>query len=404
MKNMKHLYLLIALSIVTACQMNIEHNRINHINGSSTTSEALDQAIASLTDTANVTGLTVAVFNPDSIAYHRAFGYANNSTQEMLSTDHVFYGASFSKAVFGYLVAQLSTEGHIDLDVPLQSYLDVEIPDMYFEKEWRSYKNLATDLRYKQITARMCMSHTTGFPNWRWLTRTGQFDREGQIQIYTDPGNQYSYSGEGIMLLQYAIEKIMGQGLEELARERIFNPLQMDMTSYVWSPRFEDNYCLGHTSDGTIIEKDREDEAGAAGSMETTPTDYAKFLQKMLDLSAQSSPITDLMYSPNIRITSKKQFGPMAMETSNDNDDIALSYGLGWGIITTPHGYGYFKEGHSEGFQHYSIIFPEKQIGVQLMSNSDNAESIFKKLLEISIGDIYTPWYWENYVPFDHQE
>jgi hypothetical protein len=35
-----------------------------------------------------------------------------------------------------------------------------------------------------------------------------------------------------------------------------------------------------------------------------------------------------------------------------------------------------------------------------MLSNSDNAESIFKELLEISIGDTYTPWKWENYIPY----
>jgi len=35
------------------------------------------------------------------------------------------------------------------------------------------------------------------------------------------------------------------------------------------------------------------------------------------------------------------------------------------------------------------------------MSNSDNAESIFKEVLELGIGDTYTPWYWEDYIPYD---
>ena len=38
------------------------------------------------------------------------------------------------------------------------------------------------------------------------------------------------------------------------------------------------------------------------------------------------------------------------------------------------------------------------------MSNSDNAESIFKELLEITFGDIYTPWRWENYIPYDQKD
>lgn len=79
------------------------------------------------------------------------------------------------------------------------------------------------------------------------------------------------------------------------------------------------------------------------------------------------------------------------MEQTDKNDDIELSYGLGWGLFKTPHGPAAFKEGHGEDFQHYSVIFPEKKTGVIIMSNSDNAESIFKALLEITIGDTFTP-------------
>jgi serine-type D-Ala-D-Ala carboxypeptidase/endopeptidase len=65
---------------------------------------------------------------------------------------------------------------------------------------------------------------------------------------------------------------------------------------------------------------------------------------------------------------------------------------------------GAFKEGHGDGFQHYSIIFPEAGTGIIMMSNSDNAESIFKELLETAIADRYTPWYWENYIPYNQQK
>jgi CubicO group peptidase (beta-lactamase class C family) len=376
---------------------------LTRLNGSAITVAALDDHIRSLVDTANVTGLSVTIFNQDTVAYQKAFGYANFETKDTLKTDQVFYGASLSKAVFGYLVALLVNDGVIDLDKPLQEYSDVPIPEIPFEKEWRGYRNLAGDERYKNITARMCLSHTTGLPNWRWISRHGEFTPEGKIHFFFDPGTAYSYSGEGIKLLKYFIEKITGKGLEQLAQERIFAPLQMRMTSYVWQERFESQYCHGHTQEHGVLEKDTEDEAGAAGSMETTPADYSLFLEHILSLCTEDSPVTRLMFTPNVRIRSKNQFGPGSMITTTDNDDIALSYGLGWGVLTTPYSKGYFKEGHAEGFQHYSILFPEQNMGVLLMSNSENAESIYKDVLAAAIGDIYTPWEWEGYIPYNEK-
>jgi hypothetical protein len=91
------------------------------------------------------------------------------------------------------------------------------------------------------------------------------------------------------------------------------------------------------------------------------------------------------------------------MLDTSANDAIDLSYGLGWGLLRSPYGIGAFKEGHGDGFQHYSIIFPDAGKGIIIMSNSDNAESIFRELLESAIKDIYTPWQWQNYIPYNQK-
>ncbi|WP_242693393.1 serine hydrolase domain-containing protein [Sabulibacter ruber] len=375
--------------------------RIHRLDGSRIHHSKLDKQVQALVEKAKVTGFTLTIFNQHAVVYQKAFGYSNYDAKDYLTIDHVFYGASLSKSVFGYLVAQLAQEGIIDLDRPLQDYLDVPIPELEFEKEWRGFKELTGDGRYRKITARMCLAHTTGFPNWRWISRTGEFQPEGKLQFYFDPGTSFSYSGEGMQLLQYVLQKITGKGLEQLAREYVFDPIGMEMTSYLWQERFKDRTCNGHAKDQKVFKIDIADEAAAAGSMSTTVVDYSNFMRRILELSRSRSPITRLMFTPNIRIRSKKQFGPGALKTTGENDTVGLSYGLGWGLLNeTPYGKAAFKEGHGEGFQHYSIIFPEKGMGILLMSNSDNAESIFKKVLEIGIGDIYTPWLWEDYIPY----
>lgn len=373
---------------------------ITRIDSTKIEDSKLDTRIKTLMDSAKVTGLAISVFNDNQIIYRKAFGYANFDKKTLLQINTSFYGASLSKAVFGYLVAILANDGIIDLDKPLQQYFDIPMPDLKFKDEWRGFQDLKNDKRYETITARMCLSHTTGFQNWRWLQRPRELENKKKLKIYFDPGTQYFYSGEGIMLLQYVIEHITGKDLETLAKEKIFEPLQMHNTSYLWQERFEDNFCNGHTIEQAVIEKDKRDEAQAAGSMETNLIDYSIFVRHILRLNNEKSTITDLMFTPNFRIRTKAQFGPLSLEQSNENDTIQLSYGLGWGLLQSPFGLGAFKEGHGEGFQHYSIIFPQTGTGIVIMSNSDNAESIFKELLESAIGDIYTPWHWENYIPY----
>jgi CubicO group peptidase (beta-lactamase class C family) len=93
------------------------------------------------------------------------------------------------------------------------------------------------------------------------------------------------------------------------------------------------------------------------------------------------------MFKPQIRLRSVQQFGPLSSVDSTTNESIQLSYGLGWFYYIHLTETGAFKEGHGDGFQHYSIIFPKQGTGIIIMSNSDNAESIFKELLEATIGE-----------------
>jgi hypothetical protein len=50
---------------------------------------------------------------------------------------------------------------------------------------------------------------------------------------------------------------------------------------------------------------------------------------------------------------------------------------------------------------HYSILFPDKRLGIVIMTNSDNGESIFKELLEFAVRDTFTPWKWQRYFPYN---
>ncbi len=393
----------ILTTLVLFAQICCAQSNIERLDSTMISEKDLTTQIQTLMDSAKVTGLAVAVFNANKLVYKKAFGYSNAAKKSPLTTQSGFYGASLSKAVFGRIVVELAQKGIIDLDRPLQDYCDTPIPAIYFEKEWRGFADLKGDERCERITARMCLSHTTGFPNWRWITKTGEFDPDGKLLIRFEPGSRYSYSGEGIALLQYVVEKLTEKGTEQLARELVFDPLGMHMTSYVWQERFEGKYCNGHNTAGQVIDKDTEDEAGAAGSMETTLDDFSLFIEDILAKASSKSLLTDSLFAPQVRIRSKAQFGPNAFTDANDNDAIALSYGLGWGLLKSPYSYGAFKEGHGEGFQHYCIVFPESGIGIIILSNSDNGESIFKQLLELAIGDTFTPYIWENYIPYDHK-
>jgi len=358
-----------------------------------------DQKIESLMKAGNVQGLAIIVFNKNEAVYEKTFGYKRLDTKEPIKLTTNMYGASLSKSVFAVMVMKLVEEGVLDLDKPLQDYLPKPIYDYPPQKKWHdNYSDLKNDSLYKKITARMCLDHTTGFPNWRW------FEPDQKLRVKFSPGSKYSYSGEGLVYLQVVLEKMLNKPLEELMQEKLFVPLGMKNSSYQWQPRFETDYCSGHDTNGKLYPKDKDNDPRSASTLETTVDDYMLFTKAVLRNSILKPATTKQMFTRQIGIRTIQQQGPLSMRDTSTNDAIKLGYGLGWGLLQSPYGEGAFKEGHGDGFQHYTILFPRKGTGIVIMTNSDNGESIFKYLLEYLIGDTYTPWYWQNYFPYDFQK
>ena len=390
--------LLISTVCFSSCSEN-KKQQIVRLDGTEIGKDSLTLKINQLVEEANVHGMAVTIFNDNKVIYQKSFGYKDYEEKTKLNDSTNIYGASFSKAFFGVLVMKLVEDGVIDLDTPLQSYLPKKIYEYEPETKWHDdFSALQNDSLYQKITARMCLNHTTGFANSRW------FETDYQLRVNREPGSRFSYSGEGFIYLQVVLEKILGKNLEILAQELLFEPLKMRHTSYQWKPSFEANFAYGHTALGEKYEKDIDNEPRAGSTLETTSEDYSKFLEAVLQRKILSKQSWDEIFRPQIRIRSIKQFGPLALKDAPLNDHIQLSYGLGWGVLQSPYGVGVFKEGHGNGFQHYSILFPEANKGIMMMTNSDNGESIFKELLDIAMKDIYTPTEWENYIPYNKEQ
>jgi CubicO group peptidase (beta-lactamase class C family) len=359
------------------------------LDGKAVPVEDVETAISQAMERGGVSGLSCAIINDSKIAYRKGFGFkdANAGTENDEKT--ILSAASFSKTVFAYLVALLAGEGIIDLDKPLHEYLDKPLP------QYPAYADLEGDDRYKQITARIVLSHSTGFPNWRFLTP------DGKLSIMFSPGTRHSYSGEGIALLQMVVEKVTGEDLETLAQERVFQPLGMNRSSYVWQEAFEDNFARPHDTYGRARRLEKRNEPDAAGSLATTAGDYAKLLVAVLNAEGEQKAGVAEILKPQIEISSRHIGGPGAFEDTDEYRDIHLAWGLGWGRFDTEHGRAFFHTGHDFGWQNYTVTYADKGIGVVLMSNSDNFEMVAPQIVAAAIGDRHSPFDWLGYPPFD---
>jgi CubicO group peptidase (beta-lactamase class C family) len=377
--------------------MDANITRLCLLDGRSVPTAELQAFIEQTMEKANVAGLSCAIINDGRVVYRKAFGHRDKSTGARNNEETVFAAASLSKTVFAYLVMLLVEEGVVNLDKPLYEYL---VRPLY---EYPTYADLESDERYKLITARMVLSHSTGFPNLRFL------EPDGRLKFLFSPGERHSYSGEGISLLQMVIEEITGKDLETLAQERIFYPLGMIHSSYVWQAVYEENAASPHDEFGRPrglsiqeLQQLHQNKPGAGGSMATTAGDYARFISLgILNVEGKRKSTVDEMLRPQIAINYKNMFGPGAWQETDQYQDIRLAWGLGWGRFDTPYGRAFFHTGHGFGWQNYTVTYADKGIGIVLLGNSDNFESAAQEILEKAIGDVYSPLGWLGCVPFD---
>ncbi|MET0230557.1 MAG: serine hydrolase domain-containing protein [Rhodanobacteraceae bacterium] len=357
--------------------------------------DALDREVEQHIAAAHVPGLALAVIEHGEITHLRAYGKRDVERGLPLTTDTVMYAASLTKALFAYAVMTLVDDGRLDLDRPIAATLPKPLPD------YPKYADLADDMRWRRITPRMLLDHTAGFPNFRFWTRDGRYDEHGKLAIEFDPGTRFAYSGEGINLLQFVIENGLGIDVDTLIRTRVFDRFGMRASSMTWRDAFAANLAIGYDEAGKPLGHKQRGGVRAAGSMDTTLGDYAKFLAGLVRCDGLSRRSCDEMRRMQVRIDSVQQFPTLSTETTHDNDSIALGYGLGVAVYRAPSGPAFFKSGHDDGTNNLALCLVASESCVLILSNSSNGESTFTHIVEAALGATCLPWYWENYLPYD---
>jgi len=392
MKVMLLCSMLLLSAMLFACDSNPDKAgvlQLERIDGSHISAGDLEQYVAALMDSAGVMGLQMAIINDGRVVYSHEFGLRSRTSGLSPDEKTVFGGLSFSKTVFAYLIMQLIEDGLLDLDRPLLDYLNKPVGE---HPQW---SDLAGDDRLREITARRVLTHTTGLPNMRMLTEGGK------LGFIYPPGEWFSYSGEGFNFLQFVVEQITGKSLDVLARERIFTPLNMSRTGYIWEEAFEGNHADGHTEEQRRIKMARRSEPSAAGSMVSTASDYARLVAAVLNGEGLQQSSIDEMLAAHVSVQSRRMFGPLSREITEDNKVINLSWGLGWGRFDSEAGRAFFHTGHDVGWENYTVTYLDKKIGIVLFSNSSNFESIAERIVRQAIGDRHSPFVWLMYQPFD---
>ena len=330
----------------------------------------------------------MAVIDNGKPVFVRAWGL-RNAGGDPLQSETVMYGASLTKAVFAYTVMKLVEEGKLELDRPLSGYLPRPLPEYGNLDAYGNWGDLAGDPRWRALTARHLLTHSSGFRNFSWD------EPDGKLRINFDPGARYAYSGEGIILLQFVIEKGLGLDLGAEMQRRVFDRFGMENTGMKWRPDFARNLADGWKSDGSVEPHDERSRVRAAGSMDTTIADFARFAAAFIRGEGLKPSSRAEMLRGQLPITSAAQFPSMAPEAPLANRWKGLSAGLGIVAFEGPQGRGFFKGGHNDSTGNIWVCLERGRRCVAILANDVRAEAAFPELVESILGPTGLPWRWE---------
>jgi CubicO group peptidase (beta-lactamase class C family) len=349
---------------------------------------AIDAAAKAAMAATGSKGLAVALIEHGRVALVRAYG-VRNAAGDPLLTDTIMYGASITKAVFAYTVMQLVDEGRIDLDKPIADMLPRPLPEYGNLDDYGNWGDLAGDERWRRITPRHALTHSTGFANFSFL------EPDRKLRIHFDPGSRYAYSGEGIILLQFGIEKGLGLDLGAEMRRRVFDRFGMRNTSMIWRADFAAHLADGWTAEGNVEPHDERSRVRAAGSMDTTIADMAAFAAGFARGEGLSAKARAEMVRPQLPITTASQFPTFLPELPPEARFKDLSAGLGVVTFRGPQGAGFYKGGHNDSTGNTWVSLDRGRRSVVILSNDVRTERAFPDLVRAGLGETGMPWKWE---------
>lgn len=324
-----------------------------------------DRLVPDLMKKARVPGVAVALIRQRELVWQGSYGVKTAGRPEAVDRETIFEAASMSKPVFAYTVLQLVQEGRLDLDRPLVEYLGAPYPQ--------------AAPRHERITARMVLTHTGGFPNWRPGGRRGG----GPLPVHFEPGTEQRYSGEGFQFLQRVVEKLTGMALSEWMEQRLLTPLGLTASSYVWKDEFAVRAAAGHTREGRLPTDARTlyREGNAAFTLYTTPADYAQFLIEMMRPERTGAHALTRA-SLDAMLTAHPIVGKSQAQVDGEAGGAVTRFGLGWRVDESPAGLRVHHSGSNRtGFRCYAEFYPETGDGIVIMTNSAAGNKVWSELV-----------------------
>jgi len=311
-----------------------------------------------------IPGLAVAIIAQGQLRGIAVFGVRDKNSGAPVTERTVFEAGPLGEPLYAYAVLRLAAEGHFNPGVPLTSLFPLPYVRDFDATSGAVSTEPLYDPQFNQITAIRVMNHTSGMPDWV---------RNQHLHMQSAAGQRFSYSNEGYLYLQHAMEHVTGEPFGEFLAHSVLQPARMSQSGYVWRADYETAMATGYDRSGAPVGIHRYPKPAAAATLYTTIRDYAQFIVMLLASApaqgAHESAVS-LMLNPTVTVQDASPF----------------SWGLGVGLEKSGDGIFFFHRENRPGFQCFVIASHATGSGLIVFTNSGNGLDAVPEILAATIG------------------
>ena len=344
---------------------------------------ALKQYFKKAIASGDIVGAGVSVVRGDSIIISEGFGKRKVNGVAKVDGETIFRLGSLSKGFAGVLAASFQAEGKIDWNDKVTNY----IPKFKLGDQENTAK-----VRIAHI-----LSHSSGAPYHSFtnlieanLDMSKIADKFHEVNVQSEPNQQYSYQNAIFALSQEVFLKTTGQDVKISLQNRFFTPLGMTSISMNHKDLLkEKNIALPHTRSKkgwkSITLNDRYYNAVVAGGINASSSDMAKWMRFLLGHNPEVLPSSTIenAFKPFIEIKYNNKYYQRWPGHKQSH------YGFGWRIHTYQENTNAVEKtiwhhgGSVNNYRNEIALFPDTDTGICVLLNGNS------KLARNVIPDLY---------------
>ena len=292
--NKVQLVLLLLTSIFSYAQSDFEISSPESQGFSSERLMLLNQAMHSYVDDNELSGIQTAIVKNGKLIHFDSYGSSDISENDPLKEDDIFRIASMTKPIVSIGLMMLLEEGKFKLNDPVYKYIP-EFKNLTIKKR-KKIKPVKNHVKIIDLLRHSAGLNFKGPEDYRKVINMDleEYTKESVKEpLKFEPGTTWWYSSS-TDICGYLIEVLSGQKLDVYLKNRIFDPLKMDDTSFELPKNKIDRlttlYVVGEKKELVSFDnksntpfKDKVTLLNGSGGLLSTTKDYLKFSVMLLN-------------------------------------------------------------------------------------------------------------------------